>query len=402
MTIEIHKLQTIAVIAESAGQYAVDKTSAGTSLGSLTAVPFLEGTSTLTLGQAMLPNTQAQQYIDQIAEDIVGIRSWSMSMTMYLASTGTAADASTSSTTSPLGIFLKAIMGAEALSAGSTVASGGGVGGFVATGGQGTRLTAGNAVLVNSQARKIKTRSTDTITYAQEISSVSAGTVYRSATYSMVEDPDTSLQFAVQGVETHDRWILMGGQGSFTLNIPIAGLPTITFTLSGADWLNYTGSALTAASYTATSPAVVMSSEFTLPTNAVTARNALDVQSLSISPNINYAPIRTPAGVMTILRMRRQRSVPAATMQFQTTYDAQTYWTGRAARTDYGFAFQIGATAGSTVLIDIGTCQITDVQRSEVDPQLAGQTVSLKARNDADCGTASTALERSFMKIYLL
>ena len=43
-----------------------------------------------------------------------------------------------------------------------------------------------------------------------------------------------------------------------------------------------------------------------------------------------------------------------------------------------------------------------DVQRAEVEPQLAGQNVSFKARNDADCGTASTDLERSAMRIHLL
>ena len=94
--------------------------------------------------------------------------------------------------------------------------------------------------------------------------------------------------------------------------------------------------------------------------------------------------------------------VPIATAQIGLAYQDQTYFTGRSARTDYGIALQIGQTAGSCVLVTLGTNQITDVQRAEIEPQLAGQTVSFKARNDGDCGTASTELERSAMRIHLL
>ena len=401
MTIEIHKLQHMRVISETA--FGVDQTTPPATFTNFLSVPFLEGTASLSLTQTMLPVTTAQQYLDQIAEDILGPKAWTLSFQMHLAATGTAADASTAAVTSPLGILLKAIMGAQSLSEGTTYASGGAQTGCVVNAGQGTRVTAGNAILFGTEAREIKTRSTDTIAFKQAMAAtLAAGTLYRSATYSLIENPAESLQFVIEGTELQDRFVLMGGQGSFSMEFPFGGIPTVTFNISGASWVNFTGSALAVASYTATSQVVCMASELTVPVNGTTTRVAIDAQTVGITPNITYAPIKVLGGVQNILRFRRQRSVPIATAQLGLAYENQDWFTGRSATTAYAINLQIGTTAGSTVLVCLGTNQIVDVQRAEVEPQLAGQNVSFKARNDGDCGTASTELERSALRIHLL
>lgn len=407
MTIEVHALQRMRVDTEAAGSFAVAKAIPGT----FTDVPFSEGTAELTLTQAMLPAQTAQQYIDGYAKDIKGLKSAQLRFSMLLAPTGVAATNGVTAVQGALGKILAAIMGGERLGVGDLINDATpAVDNFDVT--TAARFTAGSAIGEQIsglwEAREIESVVGSTLTLKHAFSGApsNGSQILNSATYYLTEDPQTSLQFVVEGAEQSDRWHLFGGQGSFTIDTPIGELPRITFTIDFATWINLSDSALGAATYTNYAPRHIAQSEFLAQVVGTSTRNIVPCSSIQFTPQIAYIPIKTPGGTETILRWRRNRAVPAAQIQFSTYYEAYATWfQERDDRDDYHFALTIGngvaGAQGNMVLLTVPTAQITDVQRID-DGGISGQRVIAKARLDADATDQTTEIRRSPFRIHLL
>ena len=110
----VSPVQLIQAMTESS--FAADMTG---SLGSFTAIPFQEGTASVSLVQEMHDPMHAVQHHHDYREEILGEKSCSIQFTMPLAPTGTAADASTAAVQSALGLLLKTCMGGEDLGNGT-------------------------------------------------------------------------------------------------------------------------------------------------------------------------------------------------------------------------------------------------------------------------------------------
>lgn len=409
MSIEFHRLQRLRVYEEpDVANFGVDHT--GTMADYLD-VPFVSGSASLTLTKDQLPSETVQQFLDGYAKDVAGKKAATLQFTMILAPNGQVANSGASSLTEnnasnwALGRILKAIMGGlRGAVAGSNVASATANGATITvSGGHGTRFTAGAAYAwANSagilEAREIKTVSSDTITPKLLHSATPTGsnTIYNSTTI-YLDDSSTALQFVLEGNEQSDRWLLSGVNGSFTLDLPIGGLPRITFNLIAAEWSNLSDSALGSASYPTHNPVAFFNSEFQAQVVATTTRNPLNISQISFTPNIVYSAVPSPEGKNTVYRWKRiNNGSPSATVQYTTYYQAYSeFFQERDDRDDYNHALRIGSAAGGIILLTVPCGQVSDVQRVADSAGTAAQVVTAKARLDTDATDQTTAIRRS-------
>lgn len=382
-------------------------------LGNFVDVPFVEGTATVMLERDMLNPEYAQQHLDGRPTQLRGLKRATLTFTLNLAPTGTAASNAVAQVQGALGEILKNVMGGEVLATGTTINDAGAAAtDFDVT--VATTLDAGQAVgvSINSilEARPIKVKTASNLTFRYNFSAApsNGATVNAAATYYLTQDPNTSMQFILEGAEQTDRWTVLGGQlDSMAMEIPIGQLPKITFTLKFANWLygddaatNLTGSALGVASYTSVAPVHVTGHFFYTTYSAVTAVTSLPISQFTFSPGLAYVPITSPAGTQTISRWRRNRVAPVATGSFVQPFETFNQFDHRDDATLKQMLFQWGTAAGSTVLLDIPTAQVVNVQR-EGGEDVASETVSFECQLDQGT-TGTTDQTDSAFRIHLL
>ena len=414
MTIEVHSVQRLRVWSESS--FATDGT--GT-LANYTDVPVREGTGTMTLTLDSLDPMQQVQSRVEYREEVLGKRSATLQFTLNLAPTGTAAASGIAAVQGALGLLLKATYGGETLGTGTTFTGGTATiptvtsaAGFLAGGAIGWSNASG--VL---EVREIESIAGNSITLKHAFSAAptNAQVAYAAATYSFTEDPQESLQFIVEGVEAQDRWVLLGGQavGGVTVAIDPSGaaLPSIQFSMTFANWLDSTECAgsitgtIGNATYSNYSPIVGQAGElraFVVGASTLTTSSIVHCSALAFSPKVVFVPVTSPSGTNTIYRWRAGRAMPPVEGSFTTFFQDYTWWSARAAKSDYDIAYQMGQAAGSTVVITAPTVQIVNPQRVADGNQLAGQAVAFKGRRDTDTGASTTALAKSPTRIHLV
>lgn len=419
MSVEWQTVQRLRVWSEST--FATDGT--GT-LANYTDVPAVEGSMTVQVMTDSIDPGQLQQYIHDYREEVLGKKSATLSFTMNLAPTGTAAVTATSAVTGALGTILKAVLGGETKAAGSTSSTGSTATVINVQSGHGSRFTAGGALgWTNAsgvfEMREIESIATDAITLKHALSGSPANTdpIYNVASYFFTSDPTESLQFIAEGAESDDRWLLLGCQCTgmqMAIDVTGAQLPRITFTFAAANWLD---SASTAGSLTGTIGAATYSNftpisghagelrVFTVAASTLVTSSKVHASAIAFNPKVSFVPVTSPSGTNTIQRWRRARQVPPVEGSWTEIYEGLTRFTARTSKTDYAVFYQIGTTAGSAVLISVPCVQVVNPQRAPDASQLAGQTVPWKARKDADvfisAAPATTDQGRSPFRIHL-
>ena len=223
------------------------------------------------------------------------------------------------------------------------------------------------------------------------------------------------MQFIVEGVENEDRFLLLGGQavGGVTVAIDPSGaaLPSIQFSMTFASWKT---SAETSGTITGTianstysnySPIVGQAGElraFTVGASTLSTSSIVHCSALAFAPKVVFVPVTSPSGTNTIYRWRAGRAMPPVEGSFTTFFQDYTWFTARSTKADINIAYQMGQTAGSTVVITAPTVQIVNPQRVADGNQLAGQTVAFKGRRDTDTASSTTALAKSPTRIHLV
>lgn len=387
------------------------------SLGSFTDIPFQEGTATFILMQETHDPMHAVQSHHDYREEVLGKKSCSLTFTLPFAPTGVAADVSTTAVRSPLGLMLAIGMGIEVtLAAGSAAVSGWTSSTGDVTAAQGSRFVKGGAVgWVNSSSilemRPLENVATDTLTTKLAFSATPANTdaLYNAATYALADDPDSTLQFVVQGLESGDEFVLMGCQlQSMTFNLPLDGtIPTVGFTWQGVNWLHGddaagTFSDITPVTYSNTSPITGQAGRFLSQTNATATYTGatVNISALAFDPQLAYQAIPSPSGTQGVLRWRLSRNNgPSISGSFTTYYEDQTWFTARDSKLDKLIWYQVGTAAGQSFALEAGTVQITDVQRIDGDG-IASLLVSWKGRNDGDVASAAGATQLSPARVH--
>lgn len=381
------------------------------SLASFLAVPFQEGTGTFTIPQETHDPMHAVQYHHDYREEILGKKLCTLQFTMPLAPTGVAADDSTAAVQSTLGYILESVLGGESpnpLDMGSTALALWGApdsGDVQST--DGDHWDEGGCIgWVNSageyEMRPVQTIATDTITTKLEFSAAPAmsDVLYNAVSYYPTSDPSDSLQFAARGLESEDEWVLMGMQlDSLSLTLPIDGtIPAIQLSFKGVTWLkaaDSTGSAsftdIVPVAYTNTSPITGQSGRFMhqLTGTATFTGSTVPVSAVTIEPQHTFQPITSPSGIEGVLRWRLSRqNGPSIQGSFQTFFEDTTWWTHKESKDDLLLLYQIGTTAGQSVMIEVATAQFTDVQRVD-GSGIADLVVTWKGRRDQDQGVGT-------------
>lgn len=408
----VQNVSRLSAIVETNSEFATDKSG---SIGSFTDIPFQEGSAQIQLMRETHDPGSAVQYQWDYREEVLGKKSATLSFTMPLAPTGTAAGNGVTAVQGPTGLLLSVAMGGEDLNEGDTLAASWSANSGTTT--SGTLFDIGSAIgWINTnsvmECRGVGQHiSTDMQVKVGFSAAPGGGDIgYASATYFLAEDPDTSLQFAVRGYEADDDWLLMGCQlDSMTLSLPLDGtIPSIQYSWKAADWLHgddasgtFTNDGI--ATYSNHEPITGHAGRFLMKTNGQVGYtgSTVHVSAVSFEPQIAYQPVTSPAGTNTIYRWRAQRQAPAVQGSFTTFYEDTTFHDLRDNRTDVGMYYQIGVGAGAAILIEVPTAQVTDVQRVD-DSGIAGVTVTFKGRQDSTSTSNTTAIRRSPFKIHLL
>lgn len=419
MSIEVHLVARMRVYPEAS--FASDASSSP-GIASFTDVPFREGTAQVTLTTDELDPMSAQQSRLQIEERVLGKRSATLAFTMNLAPTGVAAVSGTSATTSALGEILKAVCGGESKNDGTTATTGSTATVVNCTNTAGAAKFAVGKVVgwVNSsgilETREIEQINTNALTLKHALSGspASSDVLYNCVTYYPTEDPSSSLQFLVQGVETEDRWLLLGGQcvGGFTISTDPSGaaIPTITFNFTFASYkrsgeaAGTINGAIGTATYSNYQPIVGHAGEarmWTVGASTLTTSSRIHASAISFAPKVTYVPVTSPNGTNTVYRWRATRTNPPIDGSITTFFEDYTWWTARDSRTDHNFQYQLGTSAGSTVVLTAPTVQILNPQRVDAGG-IAGQTINFVGRRDTDVGSSTSALAKAPWRIHFV
>lgn len=411
----ITKSQVGLVEAYTESSFANDESA---NLASFTPIPLQEGSAQLTLTEETHNPMQLLQNQLDYQEEVIGKRSCTLQMTIPLAPTGTAAGDGTTAIQGALGLLLSTCMGGEQLDAGTTVSTAWPTagGGNVATS---SAITKGGICgWVNGssevEARRAIADTGQTVQVRPAFSTTPATSdvIYGGANYYFTQDPDGSLNFAVRSLESDAAWLLMGCQlDSVSLSLPLDGtIPTAQMTWKGVNWLKEGSTTagsfgdISAATYTGFDPITGQAGDFIYAAPTGLTATTVHVSSVGFEPAISYAAITSPKGTNGVHRWRMTRAsgTPMVQGTFATFFEDHTWWTAKANKTAYQFLYQIGTTAGETVVIHASTAQVTDVQSSDSDQSIEGLTVTYKGRLDAGVSGASTDLEQTPLRIAFL
>lgn len=429
MSIETNLVQRVRVWSESS--FGFDGTG---NLGNYIDVPLREGSATIAVETESYDPQQIVQHIDEYRKEVLGKRKATLNFTMNIAP-GIAGTTSVAANAGALGLILKEVMGGELAKSGSTAAVGSTAGVINVQTGHGPRFagttpTDGGGAIgwVNTsgslELREIEAIVGDALTLKHNFSGAPSSTnpIYNCATYFMTANPTGSLQFIVEGLETDDRWLLLGGQcvGGFQTAFDVTGqsLPSITFNFSFASYKLPTetvgaisGSALGTATYSNYTPIVGHAGEmrvFDVGSAALTDASLVHCSAVSFAPTISFVPYTSPSGLNTIKQWVKARNVPAISGDWTNIFEDINWFTARDFRTDKAVFYQFGnspsTTAGASAgagLIAVPTVQIINPQRAADAGNLAAQKVQFKGRRDTDVGSATSDLAKSPFRIHL-
>lgn len=413
-------VRRLRVYTEPAGSFATDHT--GT-INDFADVPLAEGMPQLTLTQETHNPMQALQDVRNYQEEVLGKKSWTLQFTTPLAPTGVAASNGVTATAGSIQTMLKALMGGEFLGTGTTVKTGGwstaGGGnlttaaGFAAGGIAGWADTNG---VVHFRPVKSKTGATGgSITLKVRFPGTPAAgnTIYSGSSYYWTQDPDTSLQFIVEGYELQDRWVLLGGQGTVTPQLGLDGsIQTLQWNISGVKWLeadeaagsaSIHGTALGTATYSNFSPITGQAGRCLVQTNGTLAYTGatVDISAIAFASGFTYQDVPSPSGVEGVLRKRMVRAsgTPPVSGSFTTYFTGYTNWDARDTKLDKLVFYQNGVSAGGGVVLEASTVQFTNVQPADANG-IQSETVEFKGRLDGDTSGTSSDLSKSPQKYH--
>lgn len=427
MSIEVQNIGRLIAIAESS--FGTDMSSS--IVGSGVTIPAVEGSVTMEITQESIDPQALTAYKDKKLENVLGLKRATLSFRLPAISPGATSN-NTAHTQNPLGFLLASVMGGEIKAEGHTVS-----GAWTSTyqytasdtvanlsldegGAVGTTTSTGAVVW-----RGIDVASSSAIDFRVKVltsgSPPNNSVQYGCSTYYLTEDPTTSLQFAVFGAESDDRWVLVGGQlESMGITTESGKIPMFEFKFSFASWLHggasslpssyETGTALTGTladySYTGNNYVVNTGGEFLFITDTATYDGTQDlaISSDSYTCNLSYLPVPSPSGTQGISRWVRASKKPVMSGSFVLPYENTNMLIYKSSATASDRAVQlwrvIGGGAGGTMIIDCGTVQVTNVQRVD-DNGLAFQKVDWEARHDSLTGTSSaTGLSTSAFRIH--
>ncbi len=364
----------------------------------------------VTAAQDALKNPSLRQYLGETLPPILGLKNKSkVTASVALRGTGTAAGnavAALGAAGLAEGQLLKNAFGGESLGTGTDVNDAAAAAtGFTVTDASGLEVGQAIMVLVGSvlEATVIKTISTNDLTFTRALSAAPADNaiVYASATYYPTEALPGTLQAQATGSED-GYFRALGCQADMKIsNLNPGQLSQLDFDLMVASWVKMTGASLAAATYTNTvnAPVVGAASFLYLGDNGNTARNLINCNQISIDPGLGIEGIPSVSNMVEGLQ-GYGRTGMTPTVELTTNPHSFDWQDDFDALTGKFLHYQIGATAGSTVLIEIPLIYFTAVPgRAAVLSQLG---MALKGEGRIDSSLGVTELLRAPIRYHRL
>lgn len=410
MTLFASRIERLRGIQESS--FAADMS--GT-MASFFEVPFNEGTLAMTLDRPPETPLHAQQRIGGYPVQVLLPKAATLSFTCNMETFSTKATSTVPATSHWLAEMLEAALGGSHLMTGTVITTGATT--TVLPVSVATTVRPGACVGLNTgtgnalEMREVESKSGSDITIKLATSNAAddAATVLGTTTIfahtRMTGGDAISMQFAVEGQNTQDRWLLKGGAlDSLTLALAPGQIPRMTFSWKFADWEQADGAAtagdlvgpvLGAATYANVNTIVQADSELrvqTVGTSTLTS-TLIEASTIEFRPNIMWEAVRTPSGTNTILQYVRTHVAPVVTGSIVLPYeDAQTWFTARDDRTAKAVWYQIGSdTDEGGILLSAPNTRITSVAREDVSG-VGGQRLEFDSHLDTDT-TAESGFE---------
>lgn len=405
MSLELDTLKYLGLYEEPAGSHGADHS--GTP-GDFLAFPYKEGTLSLDGDRALLRPNVGKQRADGHDRFVLGPRRCQGGVGTSLHSHSLDLDgdvAVPTTSTWALARLLKAIMGGISTetipSAQTTVQAGTTTTVVNVTTGHGSRFTPGSAIACQTvsgsstiECREVASVATDAVTVKEAFSAtpVSSTPVRRSVTFYLTEDPDTSMQWLVQGRELNDHYVFTGMQAtSLALAVRMGDLCDLTATMMGTYYAQLAAhSGITIPSYTVTPGFTrAIAAPLTVPTIGSTTRTLVEATGFSLNIAIGYEQVPSGAGVEGIRRARRQAKRPVVSGNIEVALEDTSWEDAFSNRTARAVFQQLGNLVGETWLVSVPTVQFGRPQRKGVSGGLSGYSVPFEGRLDGAIGSTS-------------
>ncbi len=307
-----------------------------------------------------------------------------------------------------LGLLLANALGGEDLNTSGTVGVNTGVGAtttITCTAGTGAGLTAGSAVRIGTEMRRVVSVSGENLTLDQDLTSAPAQStaIAASASYyldesALVDLSDSghdTLAVLFRGYDSEDQWQMRGVWPSIELSdLGSNKGPKLDVTLNPQDWELVTGVAVGAA-FTEQNPTAQVNSGLYLNLQNATESsrtktiNQIHTKNLTIKLGLKATAYESPTGVQGVVG---HMVLDGRTeVEFETNYDSQwNVWF------EAGNFFYAGYQLGSSVLITFPALRIAET------PERTGTGMTgIKVKLYADNGpTTTTELTKSRFAIH--
>ncbi len=394
MSYEIFKLSKIQYLRESAGNYAVNLS--GTM--PYKAIKVLEDDASVELLLEMLDNKTMQQRVDGMEPKIPSRKRCNLSFTSYLNGQGTFTQSLGVDpiVSTPNGELLNVIMGGfiygvptmetvASMPDSSTIILAAPLGiypGLIIGFPNPTNNWAPETAYIVSITGSDPNAMTCSLSRQLDFSLPSGSLVTVAATNYLTQDPDTSLQFYVQGANSEDTWVVAGLNGGFSLKTEIGQLPQISYKFeNGATWFDCIADDLYPETYTDANPVSWVDGHvwLTLRNNdsaQIISSQTLDIDTIEFTPAIAYGDVTSQRGVNNIIRKRRNRVVPVMTGKFVTYFGGKEFWDYREDQNDLCIQMQVGNEFGNVVSIVCPRIRVTNAARVETSTGLIGVEVT--------------------------
>lgn len=308
-----------------------------------------------------------------------------------------------------LGLILVNAMGGEDLNTSGSVGVASGVGAtaaMITTAGTAAGLTAGSAVRVGTEMRRIVSISSENVTLDMDLTSAPASTtaVAASASYyldesALVDLSDSghdTLAVLFRGYDSEDQWQMRGVFPTIELSdLGASKPPKLEVTCNILDW-ELVSSVAVGAAFTEQNPTAQVNSGLYLNVQSTTESsrtktiNAIHTKNLSIKLGLKATPLESPTGQQGVVG-HMVLGDSSTELEFETTYDSQwNVWY------EAGTPLYAGYQLGTSVLITFPMLYISET------PERAGAGMtSIKVKLKATNGpTTTTELTRSRVAIH--
>lgn len=405
---ELGALRRVAVYEEPNNAFAVGNFSTP---ADFLDVPAIEGSITFDPGRQFLDRNLVQQHAYAYDGVVQGWRRPTITFRMHLSPTGIAANAGTASPDeddSPILRILKAVFGGlRSGEQGSTIdgtPSSAAI--FDVAAGHGTRFAIESAVGLTKangaiEVREIHARTGDglTLKHRGSFTPAASSVVLNSSTVYLTADPDTSLQFMVEGADQDERWGIIGCQcTSIAFDLTTDQFPTVEMTFQGVEYEALTPAAITVATYSGFAPQWrpdrFFSHAYTGAGDLVA--DDLCVQERTFNPGVSYMMVDCAAANYGVDRWKFTRGTPPEVTFTLPAFDG-AWWTAADAGSYVAISQQFGTDPGRTVTIAAPYAQVVNATPSW--EELSRQVVTLRLLSKPSSGNDR---ERSPFRIHFV